>query len=80
MRSRIEPARHPFGMAQLPGKDALARREIRGRAAEQRLQLPRQFVAVEPDGVGLLHFLDRAALHKQPLHRKERRELIVCRL
>ena len=37
-------------------------------------------MAVELGGVGLLHFLDRAALHEKPLHRIERREPLVPRL
>src|SRR5712691_4860182 len=73
----VEPARHPFGIAQFAGEHPLARGEISGRAADQRLQLLRQLVAIELGGVGLLHLLDGAALHKEALHRKKRRQLVV---
>ena len=76
----VEPTPDPLGIAQFPGEDPGPRREIGGWAAEQRIQLLRQKVAVEKGGVGLLDLLDRAALDEKPLDRIERREAVVLSL
>ena len=43
----VEPARHGLGIAQFPGEHPWPRVEIDRRAADQRVELLRQLVAVE---------------------------------
>ena len=50
-----------------------------GAAPSSRSSSRGERLAVERGGVGFLDLLDRAALHEQPLHRIERRQLVDAR-
>ena len=69
-----EPVGNLLGVAALP---SVYRKRLAGRCTHQAIEFDGEARSVECGGILLLDAPDRAALHKEPLDRVERSELVV---